>query len=66
MHLFLATCQHLGRLQHILDLPAIEVHLGEPINVLTADGAFRSQEGLPNVAPGFRREVGIVDGDMYA
>ena len=61
-----AARQHLRRLQDILDLATVQIDLGQAVEVAAAQGVVRAQEGLPDVATGFDREVGVVDRDVDA
>jgi hypothetical protein len=65
----LAPSKQLGRLKHVLDLPAVEVHLRELLELPRGDGVVldaRGEEVLPDHAAAVDGEIGVVEGDVDA
>lgn len=60
--LFLTACEHLCRLEHVLDLSPIDVHFGKSVEVFTCHSGVRTQELLPDVSPGFSGQIGVIYG----
>lgn len=62
--LFLTSCEHLCRFEHVLDLSSVDVHLSKSVEVFPCHSGVRSQELLPDVPPRFSRQIRIVYGYM--
>ena len=61
-----APRQHLGGFEHVLDLPAVEIDLGEGVELGGAQAAGLADEGVPDVAAAGGRQGGVLHADVDA